>query len=494
MSRSLALLTFDHVVLLWLLFLPLLGAIVVAALGVNQRDLIRWISLGTSVVVLVLALVLAGRFMALDRSTVAAVDPAKPQAAPTFKPEFVPGSTDEDPHATTWDWVSFGPGKIQFYLGVDGISIWLVVLTAVLFLPSVLISWTHISERVNEFYAWLLVLQTAMIGVFVSFDIVLFYIFFELSLIPLFFLIGVWGGPERRYAARKFFIYTFVGSALTLVGVVGIVLACYDRTGTLTFSIPQLVSLVHEQLAIADPKVQSYWRSVQYLVFVLLTAGFAVKVPLVPFHTWLPLAHVEAPTAGSVDLAGVLLKVGAYGFLRLCVPLAPDVSLAYGLPIVTTLAAFGIVYGAFCAYTQDDVKRLVAYSSISHLGLVMLGMFSLTTLGLAGSLMQMINHGLTTGGLFLLIGAVPRTEWLPPAIARDEAGYLRVGADLEPGSEPGRWPLERAPFAYETSLPGVFAVGDARSRSVKRVANAVGEGSVVIQQVGHYLERDGAPI
>jgi NADH-quinone oxidoreductase subunit M len=172
----------------------------------------------------------------------------------------------------------------------------------------------------------------------------------------------------------------------------------------LTFSIPRLVELVHTQLAM--PENRAYWRSVQYVVFALLTAGFAVKVPLVPFHTWLPLAHVEAPTAGSVDLAGVLLKIGAYGFLRLCIPLAPDVSLAYGLPTVTCLAAVGIVYGAFCAYSQDDIKRLVAYSSISHLGLVMLGMFSLTAIGLSGSLMQMINHGLTTGALFLLIGMI----------------------------------------------------------------------------------------
>jgi NADH-quinone oxidoreductase subunit M len=273
-------------------------------------------------------------------------------------------------------------------------------------LPSVLISWTHVTERVNEFYAWLLALQTTMMGIFLAFDIVLFYVFFELSLVPLFFLIGIWGGPERRYAARKFFIFTFLGSMLTLLGIFGVVLACYHQTGVMTFSIPRLVELVHGQLMAVDSETRNYWGSVQLWVFFALTAGFAVKVPLVPFHTWLPLAHVEAPTAGSVDLAGVLLKVGSYGFLRLCIPLAPDVSLALGLPIVTSLAAIGIVYGALCAYSQDDVKKLVAYSSVSHLGLCMLGMFTLNQIGLTGSLMQMINHGLSTGLLFLLIGMI----------------------------------------------------------------------------------------
>jgi NADH-quinone oxidoreductase subunit M len=289
---------------------------------------------------------------------------------------------------------------------VDAISLWLVLLTAVLMLPSVLVSWTHISERVNEFYAWLLILQTCMMGIFLSFDIFMFYVFFELSLVPLFFLIGIWGGAQRQYAARKFFIYTLTGSLLTLLGVLAIVLSCESRMHELTFSIPRLVELVHSQPAKPDPSTQDYWFRLQHLAFLLLAAGFAVKVPLMPFHTWLPLAHVEAPTAGSVDLAGVLLKVGAYGFLRLCIPLTPDASLNIGLPVVMTLAAIGIVYGAFCAYSQDDVKRLVAYSSVSHLGLAMLGMFTLDLPGLQGSLMQMINHGLSTGGLFLLIGMI----------------------------------------------------------------------------------------
>jgi NADH-quinone oxidoreductase subunit M len=388
-----------------LLVLPLATGGVVAVLGPRREALVRWISLAASVVTLALALYLAGHFLAGERTRGPELERAA-ERLPTFRPVFVPGAAPGNPHATTWTVLKLAAGDIQFYLGLDGINVWMVVLTAVLMLPSVLISWRHITDRVNEFYAWLLALQTGMLGVFLAFDIILFYVFFELSLVPLFFLIGIWGGPERRHAAIKFFLFTLVGSVITLLGVLGLVVACWSDTGELTFSIPRLVEIVHTKLAVQDVKTQEYWRAVQHWVFLALMAGFAVKVPLVPLHTWLPLAHVEAPTAGSVDLAGVLLKVGAYGFLRLCLPLAPDVSLSLGLPLVTSLAAMGIIYGAFCAYSQDDVKKLVAYSSVSHLGLCMLGMFSLTVAGLAGSLMQMINHGLSTGALFLLVGMI----------------------------------------------------------------------------------------
>jgi NADH-quinone oxidoreductase subunit M len=393
--------------LLCLLALPLAAAIVVALLGPRRKEAVRWISLAATCTSLFLALLLAWRFMNLPRQA-----PDHSQH-PTFQPVFVPGSPGivrnfqgevSDPYATSWDMMTLGRGAIQFYIGLDGLNLWLVVLTAVLSLPAVLISWNQIDERVNEFYAWLLALQTAMMGIFLSFDIILFYVFFELSLVPLFFLIGIWGGPERRHAAGKFFIYTLTGSLITLLGVIGVVLACQAKSGQLTFSIPELVRIVHTRLDI--PGERDYWLTVQSYVFLALMAGFAVKVPLVPFHTWLPLAHVEAPTAGSVDLAGVLLKVGAYGFLRLCVPLAPDVSLSLGLPLISGLAAIGIVYGALCAYAQDDIKKMVAYSSVSHLGLCMLGMFALNPAGLSGSLMQMINHGLSTAGLFLLVGMI----------------------------------------------------------------------------------------
>jgi NADH-quinone oxidoreductase subunit M len=339
--------------------------------------------------------------------------PAAANATPAlFQPQFVPGAPavfkdvsghDKiDPHGTSWNLLRLGSSAVQFYVGIDGLNIWLVLLTALLMVPAVLVSWDSITERVNEYYAWMLVLETGMIGVFVAFDIILFYAFFELTLVPLFFVIGIWGGPERRHAAGKFFIFTLTGSLITLLGVLGVVLACYAKS-ELTFSIPRLVYLVNARLQDV-PGEQSFWYVVQFWVFLALLAGFAIKVPLVPLHTWLPLAHTEAPTAGSVLLAGVLLKIGSYGFLRLALPLTPDVSLSLGMPLISGLAAIGIVYGSLCAFAQDDIKKMVAYSSVSHLGLCMLAMFALNATGLAASVMVMINHGLSTGLLFLLVG------------------------------------------------------------------------------------------
>jgi NADH-quinone oxidoreductase subunit M len=383
-------------VVLYLLVIPLVAAGVVALLGPSRTALIRQISLVATLANLILAVILTVNFVQLRRS-----------AALTFAPVFQTIHQVFQVGATE-------PGTMQFAVGVDGLSIWLVLLTAVLMVPSVLVSWTAIHERTNEYYAWLLALETGMLGVFLAFDIILFYVFFELTLVPLFFLIGIWGGPQRRYAARKFFIYTLAGSLITLLGLLGIVLACYFNgkpdERRLTFYIPELVSLVNERLYFlqADPvgnaSQLAFWHTVQMWVFVAMMVGFAIKVPLFPVHTWLPLAHVEAPTAGSVLLAGVLLKIGAYGFLRLCLPLAPDASLSLGVPLIGTLAVVGIVYGALCALAQDDIKKLVAYSSISHLGFCMLGMFALNAAGLSGSLLQMVNHGLSTGALFLLVG------------------------------------------------------------------------------------------
>ena len=395
----------DQVIVLALLVLPLAGAILVWLLGPTRGPAIRSASVAVSVAMLALAAVLVTNFLSLDRTSV--------KESSTFVPEFVPGSK-ADPHRTTWTLVPLAvdkdagpgsvPGGIQFFLGVDGLNVWLVALTALLMLPCVLVSFTYITDRVHEFYAWLLVLQTAMIGVFLAFDVVLFYVFFELTLVPLFFLIGIWGGSQRQYAAKKFFLYTLLGSLITLLGVLGIVLTLYTRTQILTFSLPDLLTALDAQLALPDADSRAFWRTVQVWCFLSMSVGFAVKVPLLPFHTWLPLAHTEAPTAGSAVLAGILLKLGGYGFLRLCIPLTPDASLAVGLPLITWLGAIGVVYGSFCAFAQDDVKKLIAYSSVSHLGLVMLGMFSLTATGLQGSLIQMINHGLSTPLLFLLIG------------------------------------------------------------------------------------------
>jgi NADH-quinone oxidoreductase subunit M len=385
-------------ILVLMLALPAVAAVVVAALGPRRGAIIRWVSLGAVLADLVLVAILVGNFMALER-------PDVPDAQ-TFVPELVPGATLQEPHQTTWKIIDFGRGAIEFYVGLDGLNVWLIALTAVLMVSSVLVSWKAIRERVNEYYAWLLALHTGLLGVFLSFDIILFYVFFELTLVPLFFLIGIWGGPERRHAARKFFIYTLTGSVITLLGVLAVVLVCYHTQPThpLSFSIPELVRTVNDSIggpAVRDP---AFWQAFQVWVFLALMAGFAIKVPLVPLHTWLPLAHVEAPTAGSVLLAGVLLKIGAYGFLRLCLPLAPDASINLGLPLIGTLAVIGIIYGALCALAQDDIKKLVAYSSVSHLGFCMLGMFALNAAGLTGSLLQMVNHGLSTGALFLLVG------------------------------------------------------------------------------------------
>jgi NADH-quinone oxidoreductase subunit M len=379
--------------LIYLLFLPLLGAILVAALGPKRGEAVRWTALWTTVLTLVLAIVATAGW------TSARLQNATINPETTFKPEYV----------TQVDLLQLRPARadspaavIQFYIGLDGMNVWLILLTAFLMVPSVLVSWKSVTERLNEYYAWMLLLAFGMIGVFLAFDVMLFYVFFELTLVPLYFLIGIWGGPEKDYAAKKFFIYTLTGSMLTLVGVLGLVLTLASQTPNheLTFSIPRLVELVSQE----TPKDFVFWRAVQGWVFLALFAGFAVKVPLVPLHTWLPLAHVEAPTAGSVLLAGVLLKLGTYGFMRLTIPLAPDASLAVGVPLIAWLAVVGVIYGAFCALAQDDVKRLVAYSSVSHLGFAMVGMFALNETGLSGSLLQQINHGLSTGALFLLVG------------------------------------------------------------------------------------------
>ncbi|HJT78668.1 MAG TPA: NADH-quinone oxidoreductase subunit M [Gemmataceae bacterium] len=390
-----------RILLLVMLALPLAAAVVSGLLGPRRGPAIRWVCLLSAVVCLALSLLLAVSFARLRYGDRAQEPPAA--AEQTFRPEIVPGDPGRT-HATTWNLLSVGRGSpIQLYLGIDGLNVWLIVLTTLLLFTSVLVSWRAIDERVNEFYAWLMALGTAMLGVFLSFDVILFYVFFELTLVPLFFLIGIWGGPQRQYAARKFFIYTLTGSLITLLGILAVVLIVQQQpeTDVLTFSMPELVKQVHVLQAGAGSEP---WRHAQIWIFLALMAGFAIKVPLVPLHTWLPLAHVEAPTAGSVLLAGVLLKVGTYGFLRLCVPLTPDASVSLGIPLIGTLAVIGIVYGSLCALAQEDIKRMVAYSSVAHLGFCMLGMFALNRAGLTGSVMQMINHGLSTGGLFLLVG------------------------------------------------------------------------------------------
>jgi NADH-quinone oxidoreductase subunit M len=281
---------------------------------------------------------------------------------------------------------------ISYKVGIDGVSLFLVLLVTFLMPISVLSTFEAVKERVKEFYFCMLLLETAMIGAFVSLDLFLFYIFWELMLIPMYFLIGMWGGERRIYATIKFFIFTMVGSLLMLVAILVLVFTYKGQTGELTFELSRLYGV---QLA----------AGTQWLLFLAFALSFAIKVPMFPFHTWLPDAHVEAPTAGSVILAGVLLKMGTYGFLRFAMPLFPEAALK-AVPLIVTLAIIGIVYGALVAMVQKDVKKLVAYSSVSHLGFVMLGLFALNTQAVEGAVYQMLNHGLSTGALFLLVGVI----------------------------------------------------------------------------------------
>jgi NADH-quinone oxidoreductase subunit M len=282
------------------------------------------------------------------------------------------------------DWVpNWG---LSYFLGIDGISLLMVLLTALLLPLCVLCSWSYISKRVKEFHFSLLFMVSACVGVFVALDFVLFYICWEAMLVPMFLLIAVWGGPDRRYASLKFFLYTLAGSTLLLVAIV----ALYWAGGT--FSIPELSK-------------KTYAFGFQYWVFLAMGIAFAIKVPMFPFHTWLPAAHVEAPTAGSVLLASILLKMGAYGFLRLSLPLTPDASV-YFAPMMIGISICSIIYGGFVALGQKDMKKLIAYSSVAHMGFVTMGIFMFSLRGFEGALMVMLNHGITTGALFMLVGAI----------------------------------------------------------------------------------------
>jgi NADH-quinone oxidoreductase subunit M len=284
---------------------------------------------------------------------------------------------------------------VQYFFGVDGISALLILLTTLLGFISILSSWTAITDRVRQYYVFLLLLQTGMIGVFCALDLFLFYLFWEVMLVPMYFLIGIWGSARRLYAAIKFFLFTLVGSVVMLLGILALYfesrkLPGLEETGTFDYTV---------WIQMGIPGEMQFW------VFLAFFLGFAIKVPMFPFHTWLPDAHVEAPTAGSVILAGVLLKMGTYGFIRFSLPLLPEATLD-AVPWIVTLAIISIIYAALVTLVQKDMKKLIAYSSVSHLGFVMLGMFALNPLGMEGSVLQMINHGLSTGGLFLIVGLI----------------------------------------------------------------------------------------
>ncbi len=349
-------------ILSWIVFLPLIGCFLIAFLNNKNEEMVKMTALGTSVITFLVSLLL---YTGFDATTA--------DFQFVERAEWIP------------EW------GISYYLGLDGISLFLVILTTFLTAISILASW-GIKKRIKEYMISMLFLEVGMLGVFVCLDLFLFYVFWEIMLIPMYLIIGVWGGPRRIYAAVKFFIYTMAGSVLMLVAILVLYFMNHEATGVYTFDLLEIYKL-------DIPMGPQMW------LFAAFGLAFAIKVPIFPFHTWLPDAHVEAPTAGSVILAGVLLKMGTYGFVRFSLPLFPAASHEF-VPYVAWLAIAGIIYGALVAMVQEDLKKLVAYSSVSHLGFVMLGIFAFNIQGMEGGILQMINHGLSTGGLFLCVGMI----------------------------------------------------------------------------------------
>jgi NADH-quinone oxidoreductase subunit M len=343
-------------------FLPLVGAVILFFVKKENTELIKRFTLVWTIITFVVSL------------------------------GFVIGFRTNDPGFQFYESQPWIPQiGVGYQVGLDGINLLLILLTTGLMPLAVLSSFNAITDRVKEYYIFLLLLEVGMLGVFVSLDLFLFYVFWEVTLVPMYFLIGIWGGKRRVYAAVKFFLYTMAGSLLMLLAIL------FLGINGGTFSLPELLRN-HNWLAQAGP-------TVEMLLFIGFGIAFAIKVPMWPFHSWLPDAHVEAPTAGSVILAGVLLKMGTYGFLRFNLPLFPHAS-QQAAPVIAVLAIIGIIYGAIVSFAQTDVKKLVAYSSVSHLGFVMLGIFALNQQGIQGAILQMVNHGISTGALFLLVGFV----------------------------------------------------------------------------------------
>ncbi|MFO7625117.1 MAG: NADH-quinone oxidoreductase subunit M [Anaerolineales bacterium] len=341
-------------------FFPLLGVLALLFINKEQKDALRWTAVITSLVTFAISLWVLASFNSQNGNLQMVIN---------------------------LPWIQVAGLNISYYMGIDGLSILLVLLTTFLTPISILSSWEAVQERVKDFMIFFLLLEVAMVGVFLAQDLFLFFIFWEFTLVPMYFLIGIWGGPRRMYAAIKFFLYTMAGSILMLLAIIWLGL----EGGT--FAVPELIANLN------IPAGAQTW------LFLAFTAAFAIKVPMWPLHSWLPDAHVEAPTAGSVILAGVLLKMGTYGFLRFNIPLFPQAAITFA-PWIALLAVIGIIYGAVVSYAQRDAKKLVAYSSVSHLGFVMLGLFALNAQGIQGGILQMVNHGLSTGALFLLVGMI----------------------------------------------------------------------------------------
>ena len=397
----------DSRILTIVTFMPTLGAILL--LFVNRQNLraIRALSMIIAVLTFILSLHLVAHF-------------------DSTRPDFQ--------FLIDVPWIaSLG---IDYHMGVDGISVFLVLLATLLTPLAILASWS-ITVRAKEYFVFMLLLETGMIGVFTSLDLFLFYLFWEVMLIPMYFLIGVWGGERRIYAAMKFVLYTMIGGVLMLIAILALYFMHGNATGQYTFSYPQILSALAAKTLVLEPQIE-------LLLFLAFFLAFAIKVPLFPFHTWLPDAHVEAPTAGSVLLAGVLLKMGTYGLMRFSLPFFPVMSHMLA-PLISLLAIVGIIYGALVAMVQPDMKKLVAYSSVSHLGFVVLGIFSFTAQGMEGAVYQMLSHGVSTGALFLLVGMIY------------ERRHTRLIADF--GGLANRMPVYAAAFLFVTlssiGLPGL---------------------------------------
>jgi len=369
-----------------LVFSPLIGSVLIAFLKPGQKTISKQIALWVSMIPFVLSLVVLYEFFGRMSS----------------------GELYNDPEGFAfyldYDWLSAGNFDVNFTMAIDGISIYLIMLTTLIFPLSIYFSW-GINKHPRAYYALLLLLEVGVLGFFVSLDMLLFYVFFEMVLIPMYFLIGIWGGKDRVYASLKFFLYTLVGSLLMLVAIIYLG-SHIDFTNTeLLASNPEFSNVFFTTDYHVMVKYKDITSSAETWLFLAFTLSFAIKVPLFPLHTWLPDAHVQAPTAGSVILAGVLLKMGTYGLVRFCLPLFPIASVEFA-PYMAILGVIGIIYGAMAAMVQTDIKKLVAYSSVSHMGFIVLGTFAFTEEALSGAVIQMASHGIATGGLFLLVGMI----------------------------------------------------------------------------------------